>query len=140
MTAGNQSFDAGAFKEATQEAWQSVADARTGWEAFRRTWFGPVTQARLNLARLGPGDRVLDSPTETCEPALSAAQVVGPTGYVLATDISSHMLAVAGGTAREPSLDPGHFETRVMDGENLELADAPFNVVLSRLGLSFFPN
>jgi ubiquinone/menaquinone biosynthesis C-methylase UbiE len=140
MTSGNQPLDAGAFKEATQDAWQSAADARVRWEPVRRSWLAPVTQTMLDFARLGPGDRVLDVATGTGEPALSAVQVVGPTGYVLATDISSNMLAVAERTARERGLDPANFETRVMDGENLDLGDASFDAVLSRLGLIFFPD
>lgn len=139
-TAGNQPFDAQAFKEATQDAWQSAADARVRWEPLRRRWLGPVTQAMLDLAHLGSGDRVLDIGSGTGEPALSAVEVVGPTGYVLATDISSNMLEVAERTARERGLDPANFETRAMDGENLELEDASFDVVLSRLGLIFFPS
>ena len=87
MTSGKQSFDAGAFNEATQAARQSVADARARWELFRRTWFGPVSQASLGLARLESGDCVLDIATGTVEPALSVAPVVGPTAYVLATNI-----------------------------------------------------
>lgn len=50
------------------------------------------------------------------------------------------MLAVAERTARERGLAPAHFETRVMDGESLEVEDASFDAVLSRLGLIFFPN
>ena len=125
MTPGNRPFDAQAFKEATQDAWQSAADARVRWEPLRRRWLGPVTQAMFDLAHLGSGDRVLDIGSGTGEPALSAVEVVGPTGYVLATDISSNMLDVAERTARERGLDSANFETRAMDGENFTASAMP---------------
>jgi SAM-dependent methyltransferase len=94
----------------------------------------------LDLAQIGPGDRVLDVASGMGEPALSVVPLVGPTGYVLAIDISSNMLAIAARAAQERGLASKRFETRVMDGEQLQLADQSFDVVLSRLGLIFFPN
>src|ERR1700730_7334241 len=92
----------------------------------------------LDMARLQPGDRVLDLAAGAGEPSLSAAERVGPSGHVLATDISSNILEFAAQNARERGLT--NFETRVMDGENPDLADASFDAVLSRLGLIYFPD
>src|SRR5207244_3583238 len=70
--------------------------------------------------------------------SLSAANRVGPSGRVVATDISSNILKFAAQTARARGLT--NLETRVMDGEKPDLADATFDAVLSRLGLIYFPD
>jgi ubiquinone/menaquinone biosynthesis C-methylase UbiE len=92
----------------------------------------------LDEARLEPGDRVLDLAAGAGEPSLSAAERVGPSGHVLATDISSNILEFAAESARQRGL--ANFETRVMDGEKPDLPDASFDAVLSRLGLIYFPD
>lgn len=72
------------------------------------------------------------------EPALTAAKRVGPGGSVLATDISPTILTYAAQAARVQGVS--NLETRVMDGEKLDLPDASFDVVLSRVGLIYFPD
>jgi SAM-dependent methyltransferase len=57
---------------------------------------------------------------------------------VLATDISSNILEFAQQSARSAGL--ANVETRVMDGENLDLPENTFDVVVSRVGLIYFPN
>ena len=92
----------------------------------------------LDEAMLKPGDRVLDLAAGAGEPSLSAAERVGPSGHVLATDISSNILEFAKQNARDRDLT--NFETRVMDGENPDVPNASFDAVLSRLGLIYFPD
>jgi SAM-dependent methyltransferase len=67
-----------------------------------------------------------------------AARRVGPTGYVLATDISANMLKVATDTAREEGFT--NVETRVMDAENIEFDADSFDAVICRVALMHFPN
>ena len=67
----------------------------------------------LDLAEVRTGSRVLDVAAGTGDQTVMAAQRVGPTGYVLATDISSSMLKVAADAARAAGLT--NIETRVMD-------------------------
>src|SRR5439155_20442726 len=133
-----QNFDPVAFKETTRKQWQNAAAAWYRWTPTLQAWLGPVTEAMLDMADLQPGDRVLDLAAGAGEPSLSAAQRVGPSGRVLATDISSNILEFAAQTARERGLT--NFDVRVMDGEKLDLADASFDAVLSRLGLIYFPD
>ena len=127
-----------AFKRTTAQQWQQAAAAWHRWDPTLRVWLGPVTEVMLDLAQIGPGDRVLDVAAGTGEPALTAAARVGPTGFILATDIAANMLAYAERAAFQRGID--HLKTQVMDGENLALADGTFDAVLSRLGLIYFPD
>ncbi|HEV2027008.1 MAG TPA: methyltransferase domain-containing protein [Candidatus Dormibacteraeota bacterium] len=133
-----QEFDAVAYKETTRQQWQNAAAAWHRWTPTLQAWLGPVTNAMLDMADLDPGDRVLDLAAGAGEPSLSAAERVGRSGHVLATDISSNILEFAQQTARELGLT--NFETRVMDGENPDLPDESYDAVLSRLGLIYFPD
>jgi SAM-dependent methyltransferase len=92
----------------------------------------------LDLARIQPGQRVLDVAAGAGEPAVSAAARVGPGGYVLATDIAEGIVELAREVARKRGLS--QIETRAMDGEKLDLPDAFFDAVLCRLGLMYMPN
>jgi ubiquinone/menaquinone biosynthesis C-methylase UbiE len=67
-----------------------------------------------------------------------AAARVGPRGHVLATDISSDILEFASENARRA----GHtnVETKVMDGENIDVPEGSFDAVISRVGLIYFPD
>jgi SAM-dependent methyltransferase len=133
-----QNFDPVAYKETTRTQWQNAAAAWHRWEATLDAWLGPVTEAMLDLAKLKAGDRVLDLGAGDGQPSLSAAQRVGPSGRVVATDISSNILEFAAQSARDRGL--ANLETRVMDGEKPDLPDATFDAVLSRLGLIYFPD
>jgi SAM-dependent methyltransferase len=132
------SFDPDAFKETTRQQWQSAAAAWQRWTPTLQAWLGPVTKAMLDEAKLRPGGRVIDLAAGAGEPSLSAAERVGPSGHVLATDISSNILEFAARNARDRGLT--NFETRVMDGEKPDVPDASFDAVLSRLGLIYFPD
>jgi SAM-dependent methyltransferase len=137
-TVPTQAFDPVRYKEATREQWQHAAEAWHRWGPTIEAWLRPATQVMLDLARIGPGSRVLDVAAGAGEPALTAAERVGPDGSVLATDISANILAFARQAARGRGL--GNVETRVMDGEDLDLPDATFDAVLSRVGLIYFPD
>jgi ubiquinone/menaquinone biosynthesis C-methylase UbiE len=45
----------------------------------------------IELAEIKPGSRALDISTSIEEPAIRAANQMGKTGYILATDISPQM-------------------------------------------------
>ena len=133
-------FDPVAFKETTHRQWQNAAAAWHRWGQTLDAWLNPVTARMLDLAHLGPGARVIDVAAGTGEPALSAAERVGLSGYVLATDLSSNILRFAAQEAQTRGLSESVFQTRVLDGENLDLAEATFDAALSRLGLIYFPD
>lgn len=131
-------FDPDRYKTTTREQWQSAADAWDRWTPTLQAWLGPATEVMLDLAAIGPGDRVLDVAAGAGEPAITTAKRVGPTGSVLATDISPNILACARRAAAAQGVT--NLETRVMDGEHLDLPDASFDAVLSRVGLIYFPD
>ncbi|MFN8525247.1 MAG: methyltransferase domain-containing protein [Chloroflexota bacterium] len=119
----------------------SAAGAGERWrqgEAERARWLGPITEAMLDAAGVRAGSRVLDVAAGTGEQSRAAARRVGPTGSVLATDISESMLTVA----RQAVADEGlaNVEIRQMDGQHLDLDEASFDAVISRLGLMLLPD
>ncbi len=117
---------------------QEVAERRNRGRARRGEIQGPATQMMLDLAEVRTGSRVLDVAAGTGDQTLMTAQRVGPTGYVLATDISAAMLKLAADAAQEAGLT--NVETRVMDGENLDLDADSFGAVICQLGLMVFPD
>ncbi len=132
-------FDPAQYKETTRQQWQNAAEAWHRWEPTLGAWLGPATEVLLDLARVGLGSRVLDVASEAGEPAITAARRVGPEGYVLATDIAPNILEFARQAAERQGVG-GIVETRVMDGEYLDLPEASFDAVLSRVGLIYFPD
>lgn len=137
QTATISQFDPEQYKRTTYAQWQDAAEAWNRWAPTIRAWLGPATTRMLDLARVGEGDRVLDVAAGAGDQTLMIAERVGARGSVLATDLSPAILSYAASAARERGFM--NVETRVMDGENIEL-DATFDVVVSRVGLIYFPN
>jgi ubiquinone/menaquinone biosynthesis C-methylase UbiE len=117
---------------------QEVAERRSRGRAGRVEFQGPATEMMLDLAGIRTGSRVLDVAAGTGDQTVMAAQRVGPTGYVLATDISANMLKLAADAARDTGLT--NVETRVMDAENIDLDADSFDAVICQLGLMLFSN
>ncbi len=93
-----------------------MTDYATAWNK----WFSliesgarDVTLAMLESVHITPGNHVLDVATGIGEPALTAANKVGPDGHVLGIDISSEMLSFAKERAKMAALNNIKFE--VMD-------------------------
>ncbi|CAN5900528.1 hypothetical protein BH11MYX4_BH11MYX4_44560 [soil metagenome] len=131
-------FDAAQYKQTTHDQWEVAAEAWHRWGPTLRSWLGPATERMLDLAGVGSGMRVLDVAACAGDQTLQAAVRVGPGGSVLASDLSPAILAFAAAEAKRAGL--ANITTRVMDGEHLELADASFDVVMSRVGLIYFPD
>src|SRR5258708_26800142 len=115
-------------------------EATEGWRrsgAARAKVLGPITERMLDLAGIQVGGRVLDVAAGTGKQTLLAARRVGPTGFVLATDISARMLAVAAEAARQGGLT--NIETRLMDARTLDLEPESFDAAISRGALMLIP-
>jgi ubiquinone/menaquinone biosynthesis C-methylase UbiE len=131
-------FDPVSYKRTTHEQWDAAAEAWHRWGPTLRAWLGPATVRMLDLARVAAGGRVLDVAAGAGDQTLDAAARVGPRGRVLATDLSPAILAFAAQEARRAGHE--NVDVRAMDGENLTLDDDSFDVVMSRVGLIYFPD
>jgi SAM-dependent methyltransferase len=133
-----QTFDAERFKRDSRSSWDAAA---AGWEKwwplFERAAQG-VSNRLVELAKIKPGDRVLDIATGTGEPAITAARKVGPTGRVIGTDHSPGMLAVA--RRRAAALGLTNVDYHEGDAASLKEPHASFDAVVCRWGLMFVPD
>lgn len=134
------------YKKRSQQrqSWDNVARGwQKWWKSFEKD-AQKVNERLVDLAEIKQGDRVIDIATGIGEPAITAAKKVGVEGYVLATDISPQMLAIA--KERTVSLGLQNIvEFKEVDAEKiLDLQQlqpfSPFAAVLCRWGLMFFPN
>ena len=90
----------------------------------------------IELARISPGEHVLDVGCGTGEVAMRAKARSGPTGSVTGIDPAPEMIAVARQKAARAGLDVDY---RVAAVEALPFADACFDVVLSSLMMHHLP-
>jgi len=126
------------IKNREHKTWSEVAE---GWrkndEQLRQN-AEPVTQRMLDLATIKNGDWVLDIASGTGEPAIPAAQRVGPSGKVIGTDLSDDMLNVARDKAKQQQVD--NIEFHCVDGETLPFEVNTFHAATIRWGLMFMPD
>ena len=131
-------FDAAKYKATTQQQWDVAAAAWDRWTPLLREWLGEATELMLDMAGVQAGARVLDVAAGAGDQSLQAAARVGAQGEVLATDISPRILEHAAAQARQAGF--ANVRTEVHDGEHLDVAEASFDAVISRLGLIYFPD
>lgn len=131
-------FDPVKYKSTTHDQWQATAEAWYRWSNTLHEWLGKATDKMLEMADIRSGQRILDVAAGAGEQSITAAKRVGPSGCVLATDISANILEYAKKMAQQAGWQ--NIETKVMDGENLTLEDETFDAVISRVGLIYFPD
>jgi SAM-dependent methyltransferase len=125
-----------AVKDAMREQWNQQAKGWNDSSAIIRPWLRHATQAMLGMAGISPGANVLDVAAGAGDQTLDVAERVGPNGRVLATDLSPDILLFAARRAADAGYR--NIETRVSDGENLDVDADHFDAVICRLGLMFF--
>lgn len=124
------------FKAQQREQWSSVAEGwRRKWAAFERG-AQPLSDRMMELARIAPGQRVLDVATGIGEPAMTAARLVCPGGSVTAIDQAPQMLAVARERLQEAGIQTVTFVEG--DAEAVPLPLDAFDAVVCRWGMMFF--
>lgn len=118
---------------------------RYGWdkaagyyEEFWKRQIEPAQNLLLQMAALQPGERVLDTACGTGLVSFRAAELVGPNGAVVGTDISERMVETAREIAAARGLSQARFER--MDAEELLFPDGAFDAALSSLGLMYVPD
>lgn len=109
--------------------------ASTRYEELWREALAPATRGVLRLARLQPGERVLDVASGSGVLTRAALAEVGPQGEAVGCDVSEGMVAVA--RAASPGCRFLRTEAQAL-GE--VLPPAHFDVVLCGLGLMYMPD
>lgn len=132
-------FDPDQYKKTTKQQWDKAAEAWFNWDPLLSQWLGPVTEQMLDKAGIVSGSRVLDVAAGAGGQTMSIAQRIGPTGQVLATDISATILSYLVNSAKQAGLD--NIQVQELDGEQLgELPADSYDAVVSRVGLIYFPD
>ena len=116
---------------------EAAAEWRRG-AAARLQAFGPATEMMLDLVQVAEGSQVLDVGAGAGDSTLVAAQRVGSSGHVLATDISASMLEVAAELVRQAGLN--NVDTQVVDAQRLDLEPDSFDAAVSRNCLMLIPD
>jgi SAM-dependent methyltransferase len=126
------------IKGQQKAAWDdSAAGWKRWWPTFERS--AQIVNDRLvELAGVRAGNRVLDIATGSGEPALTAARAVGPSGRVVAVDMSVGMLAIA--RERIDAAGLTNVDLVESDAESLLLDPHSFDAALCRWGLMFMPD
>ena len=132
-------FDSVQYKTSTRQQWQDYASGWNDWAPRLESWLGDATERMLDLAGITTGSNVLDVAAGAGGQSVAAGRRVGPTGTVLATDLSPAILDHAQRAATMAGLT--NLTTKELDGEALrELPAEIFDAAISRVGLIYFPN
>lgn len=117
--------------------WEKAAPGWAKWEEVVTRSTMPATEAMLDQAGVVEGKQVLDLASGAGAQTLAAAQRVGPTGQVVANDISPTMLEHVSKNASAAGLS--NVSTLLGPVQELEVADNNFDSVISRFALMLIP-
>ncbi len=132
-------FDPAQYKTTTRQQWQEYASGWNAWAPLLETWLGDATDRMLDLAGVTAGSSVIDVAAGAGGQSIAAAHRAGPSGRVLATDLSPEILRYAAKAAADAGVD--NVSTRELDGEHLHELDAGgFDAAISRVGVIYFPD
>jgi ubiquinone/menaquinone biosynthesis C-methylase UbiE len=132
-------LDSKQYKEAERQKWDNVANGWKKWWSTTERGAGQLSKRLIELAEIKPGSKVLDIATGIGEPAITAANQIGETGHILATDISPQMLSIAKQRAISLGLQ-NVIEFKEGDTETIDLPPSTFDAALCRAGLMFLPD
>ncbi len=96
----------------------------------------PHHAALMAAAAIAPGEAVIDIGCGNGLTSRDAARATGPTGHVLAVDLSGPMLARAEQTAKDEGIGNVRFEQG--DAQVYPFDAGAFDVAMSRFGVMFF--
>ncbi|HEW98821.1 MAG: hypothetical protein DRR16_27250 [Candidatus Parabeggiatoa sp. nov. 3] len=126
------------FQELVFEEWKSIEtiNAWRKWHSKMIPHLAPMTEILVANAKIKQGNQVLDLASGSGEPALTIAQMIAPTGQIIATDLSSGMLAIAEENAQQAQINNIQFKTA--DVHELPFENQSFDTVTCRLGIMYF--
>lgn len=122
----------------TLDVWRESAKYWTQHSDTIHQMFAPLTRALIERAGIREGQTVLDVAGGAGEPSLTIAETVGPEGSVTCTDAIAEMVEAARANAQRRALTNIRFKQCTPDA--LPFPDNSFDVVVSRLGVMFFPD
>ena len=139
---GTRGKDAATEREALRMhlhgMWASVAGAWEANAAYTDARGAAVSARMLELTAPGPGECVLELACGAGGPGLDAADLVGPEGEIVLSDVAAEMTVIA--AARATARGLANTTARVRDLERIDEPDGAFDVVLCREGLMLVPD
>ncbi len=128
-------FDSNAYKKNTITIWNEVAPRYH--KRFAKKDIGPFksTSKLVELAKIKPGDEVLDIACGTGATTKKILNKVGTSGIVLGTDVSFNAIKIA----KKWNANKNNLNFLVADAENT-FFQKKFDVITCQYGIFFFPN
>ena len=120
--------------EAMQKQWNAPRTMRL-WRVAESAVAG-LTAPLLDKLQPTPGERMMDVGCGGGISTIAVAKAVGPSGHVVGADISEELLALSRERAADAQMTNVTFVNA--DVQVAEVPGAPFDAVLSRLGVMFF--
>jgi len=124
-------MDAALQRRVQRYGWDRAADLYEGLWADQ---LAPAQERLLALAALQPGEHVLEIACGTGLVTWPAAEAVGPTGRVVATDISDRMVERTATEAARRGLS--HVSSRRMGAESIDEAADTFDAPIAAYNVS----
>ena len=121
-----------------RDTWDLAALGWAKWEPTISAGLANATDMMMDMAGIRPGMRVLDVACGAGDLTIRLAERVGPSGSVVASDISPIMLILLQGNVERTGLR--NIETLECAVEDLTEADGPFDAVICRMSLVLFPS
>jgi len=125
-------------KSELRNTWEKAAPGWAKWEREFSAGLSAATDTLINMAGIRPGMRVLDLACGAGSQTIDAAKRVGPSGNVVACDISATMLNHVRQSAVAANLQ--NIETLECPADELDETLLPFDAAICRLGLMLFPS
>ena len=140
MTSKNpiSSADDTSAKSELRNIWEKAAPGWAKWEREFSPDLSAATDTLIDMASIRPGMRVLDLACGAGSQTIYTARRVGPSGSVVACDISATMLEHVRQRTAAASLQ--NIEILESAADDLDETLPPFDAAISRLGLMLFPS
>ena len=127
-----------ALKSELRKTWENAAPGWAKWEHVFSAGLSDATDTLIDMAGIRPGMRVLDLACGAGSQTIQTAKRVGPSGSIVASDISATMLESVRQSAAAAGLQ--NVETLECAADEFDETLPPFDAAISRLGLMLFPS